>query len=137
MTVSALLVAAIHSSITPIAFGKEVNCHFTINQKDVICTTSEGGKITEIEYCYDDSAGKEVCIVVYQAHTGSSISTDLRNAIANAELQTATQDTQNTTKVPKGLLNDGAVLSNENEDEESPDVSPDDDNEDEGPDVSP
>jgi len=110
VTVLMVLVGAIYSSSTFIAFGIEKNCIFAPNDIDTICSTfNNNGKITKVQYCYPGKTG-EVCITVYQAAAGSAIDPDLRNAIENAEVQTATEDTQNTTKVPKGLLNDGGIL---------------------------
>lgn len=119
VTVSVLLVGTIYGSSVSIAFGVEVNCDYAPNGIDSICMTSEGGKFTKVEYCYPDKDGKEVCILVYQAKTGSAIGTDLRNALENAELETAIQDTQNDTKVPKtGILDEPGDLSDDGSNED-------------------
>ena len=133
VTISVILLGAIYSSISLIAFGA-ISCVAAGNGVDQICSTTEAGKTKKVEYCYVDDKGNPVCITVYQSKTGPALVTDLRNALENTELQTAIEDTQNTTNVPKGLLGDGRVLSNEgiaddNEDEDSPDFGTGNDNE--------
>lgn len=102
--ISALLMAAIYSSSSYIAFGKW-NCDIPTAGPagDEICTNRTNGKIVQVIYCYSDKDGKRQCIQVYAAKT--DISPDLRNA-----LNVTMQGTENNTKVPKvpklGSLND-------------------------------
>ena len=85
-TVSVILVGAMYSSSVFIAFGT-VSCDSSArNPSDLVCiTTDDNGKFKKVEYCYPGKDGKQVCITVYEAATGSDIPPDLRDAISKAQ----------------------------------------------------
>jgi hypothetical protein len=136
VTVSAFLVAAIYSYSSSVAFAQATTaCFQPKGTNTLFCTASN---TEEWQQCIlNPISGDWVCVkMTDEKKKAAQIVTSVPPKLQDA-LDIAAQESQNTTKVPKGLLKDGGVLSNDNEDEESPDVSPGDDNEDEGPDVSP
>ena len=127
VVVSAFLAGAIYSSSTFIAFGVDKNCSESApNPSDLVCITTDKGKFTKVQYCYVNKDGKEVCITVWQASTGSDIPPDLRDAISKAQgvkpdMSLGESQSGNNTKPPKDL---GGFNSGLNNDENGPSVNP-------------
>ena len=110
VTVSVILVGTIYSSSVLIAFGIW-DCVTAPNAYDQICSQTIKGNFIEMLYCYEDHRGDLICITVYETKTGDAIAPGLRDALENTELETAIQDTQNDTKVPKtGILDEPDAL---------------------------
>jgi hypothetical protein len=101
---------AVYVTTTSIALGREKCLVTPNNPADSICviTNDKTGKVEAVLYCIDN---KE-CIVVYKSSTGADTGFDIPPDLRNA-LDAAIGESQNTTKVPEGALNDSSLLLGE------------------------
>ena len=103
VTVSAFLVTAIYSSSVPVVYANII-CGYTGDGRTKFCTDS----LHEHFYrCDQDDEGEWHC-----HRTSTALSNDLPPSLNDALDAAIKEDSQNTTKVPKGdFLNDGNLLT--------------------------
>jgi hypothetical protein len=113
LVVLVLVTGAVYSSSTFIAFGEKSHCYVSArNPADYICVSTNNGKVTAVFYC-PDWKGQGGCIRVYSGagpDGGPGIPSEVRDA-----LDAAVAESQNTTKVPEGALNDSSLLMGEDD----------------------